>query len=257
VSAAELIAAALAQEDRQEIPEELDFEVESDCEQSDLTEHSDASVEPAAPSQNSGSSRASKRKAGSKYRRRVKRKLQQLEQHTHLKAINLKRKAEAEEEAAVLGEFNVEEVPVSFNAWSGTRQRFDSSKAHTAEELIDAGMTYVVWDGIQTRPILDKEGRLIVLLAGSPRDRVGWEEVKEEMAEAIEQGGRTISCGARHRFHKRGVFPALTVGPFFGGGAKVSGTLFTDKRHSRTFRKLATCAYPNEMLRAWPASQKA
>ena len=72
--------------------------------------------------------------------------------------MQLKRKSEAETQASIAEGFNLEETPVAVNAWSGLRQDFSSNKTPGLEELLGAGMTYVAWDGVETKPILDKAG---------------------------------------------------------------------------------------------------
>lgn len=163
--------------------------------------------------------RRKKRKLSFKQRRLIKRARQQEERQTNLKSIHLKRKSEAQAQAQAVSKFNLQEAPVSVTAWSGTRQEF-SDGTPGVDELLRAGMTYVAWNGVETKPILDSDGHLFVLLAGSPRDQAGWDGVRRDMEMGMEMGRKRLRLASKHENHRRGDFPALTEGSYFGGGAK-------------------------------------
>ncbi|KAF9028131.1 hypothetical protein BDZ89DRAFT_951577 [Hymenopellis radicata] len=74
-----------------------------------------------------------------------------------------------------------------------------------------------------SRPIVDRHRRMMVLIAGKPRDEDGWAAVENGVVDAIEQGSRGVSFSEKQRIHKRGRFPAPAVGVSHGGGELAPG----------------------------------
>jgi len=72
----------------------------------------------------------------------------------------------------------------------------------------------------ETRPIVDRSGRVIALLGGSPRDP-SWDNVEKEAREAIQHAGAKIKFTAKQTTHRRGPSPAVSKGLSHGGGQTV------------------------------------
>jgi hypothetical protein len=73
-------------------------------------------------------------------------------------------------------------------------------------------------------PILDREGRLVAILAGRPTDE-SWPEMTRQGAEELEEARGRCHIPAKSRRHRRGQFVALRCGVSHGGGQKVPGNL--------------------------------
>ena len=125
----------------------------------------------------------------------------------------------------------------------GSCQAFPSGTPN-ADNLLAVGMAYVAWDGVQTQPILDKDGRLFVLLAGSSRDQISWECVRKDMVQVFEVGQKSIKLSHKQEHNHQGDFPAIIEGIYFSGGAKVR---FEPLPFPETWldpiRLLETCAF--------------
>lgn len=69
--------------------------------------------------------------------------------------------------------------------------------------------------------IVDREGRVISVLAGKPRDGK-WDSLMKELEEAIAKAREKMSFSKKQKKHVRGKFPSVSVGNSFGGGSKVN-----------------------------------
>lgn len=72
-------------------------------------------------------------------------------------------------------------------------------------------------------PITDDEDRVIAVLAGHPDD-VGWRQVHEDAAEALESSRAKLKKPSEKDLEnrdRRGHFPQEAVGESMGGGQKV------------------------------------
>ncbi|KAI9068209.1 hypothetical protein FKP32DRAFT_1562192, partial [Trametes sanguinea] len=79
-------------------------------------------------------------------------------------------------------------------------------------------------------PILDKDGRVFAVLAGSPRDS-NWGRVNEEIQEIFETAREAYGLTGKQVNHRRGDFPAVTSGISFGGGQQVVANLVHSKHN--------------------------
>lgn len=77
--------------------------------------------------------------------------------------------------------------------------------------------------------IVDKQGRIIAVLAGRPRGD-DWTELTEELAGLLSKAGSKMTFSRKQRSggHKRGDFPSVSVGTSFGGGSKVEQCISHD-----------------------------
>lgn len=69
--------------------------------------------------------------------------------------------------------------------------------------------------------VVDREGRVIAVLAGRPREE-GWDALMEELTHKLGKARHKMSFSRRQRSHPRGSFPSASVGTSFGGGSTVS-----------------------------------
>lgn len=72
--------------------------------------------------------------------------------------------------------------------------------------------------------ILDKEGLVVGVLAGQPRDP-DWDRVHNEAFEALGSAASRIRCHPKEVTNRRGPFPTLAYGISFGGGQQVRSFL--------------------------------
>ncbi|OCH83552.1 hypothetical protein OBBRIDRAFT_566444, partial [Obba rivulosa] len=87
------------------------------------------------------------------------------------------------------------------------------------------------------RPILDSEGRVFAALAGQPKD-ANWALVHTGAAAAMDCVQEQISFQQKEQDHRRGMYPALSVGVSYGGGQKAVGNLVNSAPHSKALRSL-------------------
>ena len=83
-----------------------------------------------------------------------------------------------------------------------------------------------------------------MMLAGQPRDSVGWGKVCSEAARAIDEDARRY-CGTVHEdySHRRGGYPNCSGGFSFGGGqkaSKLSACIYVLELSNETYRYHAT-----------------
>ena len=112
------------------------------------------------------------------------------------------------------------------------------SKVFETKELLAGGKFRLIrWNGMcvsftysndsklnetrVTRAIVDKDGRIIAVLAGSPND-ADWASVHRSAYAALQTARRRCRFPKKTTTHRRGNFPALSAGISFGGGQKVS-----------------------------------
>ena len=70
-------------------------------------------------------------------------------------------------------------------------------------------------------PILSKDGDVIALLAGRPRDGT-YKEVLQDLERCMEKAGSEFSFSKRQARNKRGKYSAISTGVSMGCGSRVS-----------------------------------
>ncbi|KAJ6456564.1 hypothetical protein C8R47DRAFT_929847, partial [Mycena vitilis] len=83
--------------------------------------------------------------------------------------------------------------------------------------LLGLGFRVIEWDGITPRPIIDKHGRIIAVLAGQPGHDAYSAAVHGAFI-AIRDAGYEARFPASMRRHRRGLFAAINVGVSYGKG---------------------------------------
>jgi hypothetical protein len=86
-------------------------------------------------------------------------------------------------------------------------------------------------------PILTRERRLVVLMAGQPDDN-DWCSLNDEGSAALEQARRECKIPPKKVLHRRGRFHALRCGVSHGGGQKLPGNLKNNVTNTRIVKHL-------------------
>lgn len=74
-------------------------------------------------------------------------------------------------------------------------------------------------------PIIDRDGRLVAILAGHPADKT-WPDVSRQAGKALEKAGQNRST--KEKVQRRGFFSSLLCGISYGGGQRVPKNLNAD-----------------------------
>ncbi|EIW58911.1 uncharacterized protein TRAVEDRAFT_86929, partial [Trametes versicolor FP-101664 SS1] len=89
--------------------------------------------------------------------------------------------------------------------------------------------------------IVDKDGRVIGLLAGRPAD-ASWDDVASSAYSAMAEAAEACQFKPKHSDHRRGQFATLATGVSFGGGRTVPGHVDNSKWNQKILSDL--CAVP-------------
>ncbi|KAG6836007.1 hypothetical protein H0H93_012314 [Arthromyces matolae] len=121
-------------------------------------------------------------------------------------------------------EFSTCPLPVMGGGYIGANEksnRPDAMKQYTVDELVNEhGFTDFWWDGIETIPVLDNDGRIFMLLAGRPMDPA-YVKAATRAFELIMKEGALTEFEPKVCQNKRGDFPAFSVGSLYGIGHQV------------------------------------
>ena len=100
----------------------------------------------------------------------------------------------------------------------GKRLDGDRRGPWTVRELQMRGFKLIEWDGEMAIALVDKDGRLIVLLAGRPRNDPTWpHDIQDAVQSLADVEGEFRRRGENLR-HRRGHYAYLGTGVSFGGG---------------------------------------
>ncbi|OSD03346.1 hypothetical protein PYCCODRAFT_1444670 [Trametes coccinea BRFM310] len=124
------------------------------------------------------------------------------------------------------------DLPVAKSAFIAKRRAPSAGDGYrwTSEELVVDGFELIKWDGIQCRPILDRDGVVFAVLGGQPRDR-SWAEVNSHMCTLLETSRTAYAATTQQANHRRGDFMTANVGISFGGGQKHVSNLAHTQSH--------------------------
>ncbi|KAJ7082459.1 hypothetical protein B0H15DRAFT_803272 [Mycena belliarum] len=89
-------------------------------------------------------------------------------------------------------------------------------EGRTLADFLAMGFTLVRWNGRDARPIVDSHGRIIAVLAGRPNDPTYDAAASEAFATLAAEAARPNF--PLHMHHRRGAFPAVNAGIFYGQG---------------------------------------
>jgi len=134
----------------------------------------------------------------------------------------------------------------------------EGSSVHQLHELVGPtstlGLKLQEWDGALSAllfpshrisdqfsrtptPIIDREGRVVAILAGRPADD-SWDALSTEAAEALEEARRCCNVPAKDGRHRRGHFLALRCGVSHGSGQPEPGNLQNNPRNAEVLAGL-------------------
>ncbi|KAJ7736988.1 hypothetical protein DFH07DRAFT_966678 [Mycena maculata] len=116
-------------------------------------------------------------------------------------------------------DLNASALPTAFGAYSGKLEdkieKKGSKVQRSVADLVGLGFQLVKWDGITLRPLLDKNGRIIAVLAGRSNDAKYLESANSAFR-TIRDAGAAANFPASMRHHRHGLFAAMNVGLFYG-----------------------------------------
>ncbi|KAJ7088354.1 hypothetical protein B0H15DRAFT_780823 [Mycena belliarum] len=118
-----------------------------------------------------------------------------------------------------------DDYPVTSTGWGGIREKPVQPRTYSLEELQqDFGMKIVDWDGRSSRPLVDRESRIIGVLGGRPND-AGYLDLTREAARQLEAQRENIKMHPGKAEGRRGTFTSASYGISFGGGQQIPGNL--------------------------------
>ncbi|KAJ7754860.1 hypothetical protein B0H16DRAFT_1722565 [Mycena metata] len=150
------------------------------------------------------------------------------------------------------------DYPVTSTGWSGIRDRETQQREYTIPKLQrEFGMRIVEWDGRTSRPLVDRESRVIAVLGGRPNDPE-YLRLTEQAARELEAARAELHFRPEQRSGRRGAFPAVSAGISFGGGQQVPGNLSLPIAMTLVFQRLFSLAcffrisgFANGLFQTW------
>ncbi|PBK70858.1 hypothetical protein ARMSODRAFT_844621, partial [Armillaria solidipes] len=117
-----------------------------------------------------------------------------------------------------------EALPSTKGAYSALNFREpDAEREYMVNELLALGFSEVPWEGYDPRPIVDRCGRIVAVMAGQPHDPTYSATCMDAYDEIMAEGeGANFHRASKHR---RGTFPAVNMGISYGKGQKVPARL--------------------------------
>ncbi|KAJ7733360.1 hypothetical protein B0H16DRAFT_1768693 [Mycena metata] len=119
-------------------------------------------------------------------------------------------------------------LPTTFGAYAAKLEDAREQRGRTVwRSLLDftaRGFSIIKWDGIHPRPILDRNGRIIAVLAGQP-DHAEYRAATDAAFAAMRNASKTTHFSAEMKKHRRGLFAAVNVGLSYGKGQSTPGWL--------------------------------
>ncbi|KAJ7789210.1 hypothetical protein B0H14DRAFT_3503280 [Mycena olivaceomarginata] len=126
---------------------------------------------------------------------------------------------------------------VASTGWAGIRNKA-KPREHGLTELTDIfGMQIVEWDGKSSRPLVDRENRVIAVLGGRPND-AKYLCLTEQAADRLETARADPALRLNNHIGRCGPFPGISAGVSFGGGQQVPGNLSLSMAIQRITREL-------------------
>ncbi|KAJ7810494.1 hypothetical protein B0H14DRAFT_3090767 [Mycena olivaceomarginata] len=121
-------------------------------------------------------------------------------------------------------------------------------------------MQIVEWDGKSSRPLVDRENRVIAVLGGRPND-AEYLRLTEQAADRLETARADPALRLDNHIGRRGPFPGISAGVSFGGGQQVPGNLSLSMAIQRITRELfllqcflRIAGFANGLFRTWNPS---
>ncbi|KAJ7715052.1 hypothetical protein B0H16DRAFT_1742268 [Mycena metata] len=150
------------------------------------------------------------------------------------------------------------DYPVTSTGWSGIRDRDTQQRKYSIVELQqDFDMRVVEWDGRTSRPLVDRESRVIAVLSGRPNDPE-YLRLTEQAARELEAARAELNFWPDQRGGRCGAFSSVSAGISFGGGQQVPGNLSLPAAMTLVFQRLFALAcffrisgFANGLFQTW------
>ena len=105
------------------------------------------------------------------------------------------------------------------------------------KDLAKEEFTKLKWEGGDPRLVLDAKGRLIVVLAGHPRE-AKWRTLMSKAVELITRAKELLHWSDEEFAHRRGLYGGKPMGNSFGGGRTEPGKLVNEPGDEEILRDL-------------------
>ncbi|KAJ7300357.1 hypothetical protein DFH08DRAFT_725406, partial [Mycena albidolilacea] len=130
--------------------------------------------------------------------------------------------------------FNASSLPSALGGYVAKAKdpdkKYGSKVPRSVVNFLGLGFQVIEWDGFNLRPIFDKMGRIVAVLAGQPRNPT-YQAAVERASQAIRDAGSAAWFPASMRRHRHGLFAAITVGLSYGKG-QTSPCWISAKEHT-------------------------
>ncbi|KAJ7079410.1 hypothetical protein B0H15DRAFT_787992 [Mycena belliarum] len=110
-------------------------------------------------------------------------------------------------------------------------EAYGRKKRRSLPELIGMGFELVPWNGVDPRPIVDMHGRIVAVLAGQPRDPTYAADAAAAFA-AMQAEAADACFPSSMSKHRRGLFPAINAGLYYGKGTRTACRLDNGKKYN-------------------------
>ncbi|KAJ3766429.1 hypothetical protein FB446DRAFT_794122 [Lentinula raphanica] len=114
-------------------------------------------------------------------------------------------------------------------------------KKYTLQDLVGPQSHFqfdlVTWAATKTVPVIDDDGRITVILVAPPQTD-DWKACAQAATNKLEKERHHCRFTAEQSTHRRGVFPALSTGIFFGNGMTQPANASHNKKNTAVLRRL-------------------
>ncbi|KAG2338171.1 hypothetical protein BDR05DRAFT_1004414 [Suillus weaverae] len=127
-------------------------------------------------------------------------------------------------------------MPIGNGTYVGKRVE-NVDRVQDLQMLLDKGFHLAEWDGRSPQTLLDKNGRVIGILASQPQDD-GWELTISQACTAMENVWEHCILKLSDIHHWRGLYSCLAAAVSYGGGQQQPGNLQNLKANQDELRAL-------------------
>ncbi|KAJ7066859.1 hypothetical protein B0H15DRAFT_958294 [Mycena belliarum] len=129
----------------------------------------------------------------------------------------------ASSSAPIPCQLDATDLPAAHGAYTakneGKKEKQGSQKRRSLAELLHMGFRLIPWNGRDSRPIIDAQGRIIAVLAGRPDDPT-YLAAADAVYSAMKMEASALHLPRTLFSKRRGAFPALNVGTYYGKGTR-------------------------------------
>ncbi|KAI0038255.1 hypothetical protein FA95DRAFT_1578318, partial [Auriscalpium vulgare] len=132
-----------------------------------------------------------------------------------------------------------ERLPHSRGGWVGLRDHgIPLVTKVTLARLSRLGFRYYAWNGRVHHAIVDHKGRIIGSLAGRPVGDDTWDDDCVSAYDDLNDGLQQLKLTPDQTYHRRGNYPALSMGISYGGGQTEPAQLLLNENNKPIAKKL-------------------